>query len=791
MKKKYNDMNVLIDDLERYKLLVDTFNQATWETDASGQVVKDSPSWRTYTGQTYEEWIGYGWLNAVHPDDREYAERQWKEAVTAGRKVNEEFRIKSPDGGWRWTNVLASPIYDHNGNIMKWIGININIHEKKNAEIELLETKEKSEHDHKRLESILDALPSAVVLIEQSTEKFLYINKRALDLYGLNYVGYDLESHLFRVKALKMDGTPYPFEEMPVSYALKYGQEVRNREMIIERADGTQIPIMVSASPLFNTKGQVDSAIVIFEDISELKKTEEALKDSEKKYGQILETSYEGIILVDKKAKIYYFNDSALRICGYNKEELLRRSIFDLLTNESIREGFEFLEKQKSGNSGQYELRGMKKDGSLYWLLINASPFFDKEGNYDGSLLMFSDVTERKEFEQKLIEKEKEYLEILDGTFLGSFIVDFNKKEGYISETWKKRVGLDILSPTEIFVENSKAVHPEDIDFVKSIVSDGIKDQKSKLKFECRIKTVDSGYIWVLEQTKVIYNEEGKPVKSYGTHIDITDRKKVEEELKNNLNIQDQMFSNVSHELRTPLNVLLGAIQLMEKQNSDETEKTKNLLGAMKQNCYRLIRLVNNIIDVSKIDSDNMNKNLKNYNIVALVEEITLSIADFAESKGVKLVFDTDEEEINACVDADFIERIMLNLLSNSLKFTNNGGNINISIHNKKENVLISVKDSGEGIPADKLDIIFSRYGQVSKDLNRRNEGTGIGLHLTKKLVEILGGRISVYSKLNEGTDFIIELPVKPKEETSADQPLFSNLAERIKIELSDIYKMK
>lgn len=121
----------------RHRLMIGGWAQAEWETDAQGVVVADSPSWRAYTGQTVDEWLSYGWLNAIHPDDRAFAERQWREAMAARRVVDAEFRLRAPDGGWRWTNVRAAPLLDAQGNIEKWAGLNIDINARKRAEVEV------------------------------------------------------------------------------------------------------------------------------------------------------------------------------------------------------------------------------------------------------------------------------------------------------------------------------------------------------------------------------------------------------------------------------------------------------------------------------------------------------------------------------------------------------------------------------------------------------------------------------------------------------------------------------
>ena len=190
----------------------------------------------------------------------------------------------------------------------------------------------------------------------------------------------------------------------------------------------------------------------------------------------------------------------------------------------------------------------------------------------------------------------------------------------------------------------------------------------------------------------------------------------------------------------------------------------------MKQNCYRLLRLINNLIDITKIDTGYFHINEINYNIISLIENITLSVADYIENKGMSLIFDTDvEEKIIAC-DPEKIERIILNLLSNAVKFTPCGGNIIVNIEDNIDNICIRVKDTGRGIPAEKLDSIFERFVQVDKSLARDHEGSGIGLSLVKALVELHGGTISVKSKEGNGTEFIIYIPCKLVESEASDK---------------------
>ena len=212
-------------------------------------------------------------------------------------------------------------------------------------------------------------------------------------------------------------------------------------------------------------------------------------------------------------------------------------------------------------------------------------------------------------------------------------------------------------------------------------------------------------------------------------------------------------------------------------------------MTSIKQNCYRLLRLVNNIIDMNKIDYGYYDIELGNYNIVSVVEDITMSVLEYIKNKGIELIFDTDtEEEIIAC-DPDKIERIILNLLSNAIKYTRPDGKIIVNINSDKENVYISVKDTGIGMPKQKLNKIFNRYEQIDNKLTKSFNGSGIGLSLVKSLVEMHKGKITVESKENEGSKFTITLPKKRiNNEHIKNTNLTKSRVKKCNIEFSDIY---
>jgi signal transduction histidine kinase len=267
-------------------------------------------------------------------------------------------------------------------------------------------------------------------------------------------------------------------------------------------------------------------------------------------------------------------------------------------------------------------------------------------------------------------------------------------------------------------------------------------------------------------------------------------------ELESLLKYKDEFFSLVSHEFKTPLTVIISAIQAMEcacKENLPQKVKEYNC--KILQNAYRQLRLVNNLLDITKINSNQMKIEKKNMDIVFLTEAITESVTVYAQQKGVDLFLCSGIPEKIMAIDEPKYERILLNLLSNAIKFTPKDKRVTVKISEKKckgvPNICIEVEDQGVGIPEDKLEYIFERFGRVENSLTRQAEGTGIGLSLVKMLVCKMGGKILVKSKVGEGSTFAVFLPitlVEEKEDNVMEEMRDYRLVQAIKVEFSDVY---
>lgn len=281
----------------------------------------------------------------------------------------------------------------------------------------------------------------------------------------------------------------------------------------------------------------------------------------------------------------------------------------------------------------------------------------------------------------------------------------------------------------------------------------------------------------------------------------LTELKKDKENLTQAVEVEGlktQFFGNMSHEFKTPLNIILSTIQLVMNYmeiNGDMPDKAScsRYLRSIRQNSYRLLKLANNMIDITKIDGDYYQMNIGNYNIVEIVENIVQSLVEYIKDNKRSIIFDTMEEEIITACDPDQIERIILNLLSNAMKFTNYDGNIYVSmeVNDECNKVIIKIGNDGQPISIEDSEKIFERFTQSENLLTRSIEGSGIGLSLVKSLVELHEGVIYVNTEVSKGTEFCIELPIRKlingNEYNVREKTIYSKV-EKFDIEFSDIY---
>ncbi|CEH34058.1 ATPase/histidine kinase/DNA gyrase B/HSP90 domain protein [Romboutsia lituseburensis] len=308
--------------------------------------------------------------------------------------------------------------------------------------------------------------------------------------------------------------------------------------------------------------------------------------------------------------------------------------------------------------------------------------------------------------------------------------------------------------------------------------------EETGVTISCSVQKI---YMGDMKNVVVIFNDITDKIRTKRSLIEY-------EKMKNQEQVRNEFFANISHELRTPLNIFYSTIQLLDLKNKTNPEKFNEIYSSHKQclktNCQRMLRLINNIVDITKIDVGFIKPKFVNSDIVSLVENITLSVVNYAQHKKINIVFDTEiEEQIIKC-DEDMMERAMLNLLSNAIKFTKPNGNVLVNMYKDEKWVHIIVKDDGMGIPLEMQGTIFERFVQNDKSLTRLNEGSGIGLSIVQSAVKLNEGEIYLDSDGKNGTEFEILLPNKKLEGEHLDDRIYKVDVSNIELELSDIYEL-
>ena len=372
--------------------------------------------------------------------------------------------------------------------------------------------------------------------------------------------------------------------------------------------------------------------------------------------------------------------------------------------------------------------------------------------------------------------------------------------------------GIIISHKHKIMFVNNKVLKLFKLDSEVNIINKNISDliyKEDREKYDKTIKSIDKNEKKEsVIHTRFSYNNvmfEAQEIRFYETvHqktfqvsiIDSIEDKIKLEDAKRELQLRDVMektrdevLSNISHEFKTPVNVIYSTVQIQDLNlQKEDYDKILEFNKLIKQNCNRLIRLINNFIDSTKLENNKVEIHKKRVNIVSITEDITMSVINFAKRQKIDVVFDAEQEELYCDIDIDQMERIMLNILSNAIKYNKPNGNIDVIVKDRKEKVYIDVIDSGIGIPKDRINTIFDRFERMENKNAVIKEGSGIGLSIVKKLVDALDGEINIESEVDKGTT--VRLIFKKSKNQNGIEEVYDisqHLEEKVNLEMSDI----
>ena len=383
--------------------------------------------------------------------------------------------------------------------------------------------------------------------------------------------------------------------------------------------------------------------------------------------------------------------------------------------------------------------------------------------------------------------KEEIYRNIIKNSKIAYLIIDCKKNYH------NKYTSIEVIEQSEEFEKVFKILTKSNIldsDITELIINNWINKKFKENKFNEFVEEIKNKGEKKLQYTSDV-NGKNTVVNIYYLNEYFILIFNMDYDLEDN-KLKLDFFVNISHELRTPVNLISSTIQLIKLNLKNLSKEDENIISKyidiMESNSMRLIRLINNLIDSTKIDAGFVKFTPINADIIKFIEDVCDSVVDYVDFNKMNLIFDTDREEEIVLFDPDIIERILLNLLSNAVKFNKVDGTIYVNLYTKDDEIRITVRDEGIGIPKEKLSSIFKRFEQIQTKNKIEKQGSGIGLYLVKSLVTLHGGNIKVESKVNEGSKFIVTIPKKVLEngeELVIDEKEKAN--RKVNIEFSDI----
>ncbi len=503
-------------------------------------------------------------------------------------------------------------------------------------------------------------------------------------------------------------------------------------------------------------------------DITDRKIAEQILQESEERFRILADTAPVMIGIAGNDGLCNYFNKQWLDFTGRTLEEEVGSGWTEGIHPEDLQGCFDiYLKAFQARENFQMEYRLKRADGVYCWILDNGTPRFTETGEFYGYICSCIDITHHKRIEQALQESDERFRTIADCSPVMIGVGDKLGRSIYFNKPWIEFTGRK--QENEVTLSWLEQVYPDDQDTVKKTYLTALNVQQ-KLSMEYRLKRFDGEYRWVLATGAPRLTPDGNFAGYIGSWVDITERKNMETQLqqaKEDAEIanqkKSQFLANMSHEFRTPLNAIIGFSEMLENGyagvlNKKQSKYVQNVIFSG----HHLLDMVNDILDVSKIEAGAFKLTLQEIEIHTLINSIEALIKELAAQKNVFLSFYVDSSIGLIQADPSRLRQILLNLLSNAIKFNRPEGEVKLQIEKSADQkwLICTIEDTGIGIPADKLPELFSEFYQVDNSFSRQAEGTGLGLALTKRLIELHGGEIHVTSEENKGSIFSFKLPL-------------------------------
>jgi len=715
----------------RYRSLVDASSQIVWSGNAAGLQMGTVPEWQAFTGQSDEEVLGFGWADAIHPDDRERTVKEWQSSIRTGNTFVVEHRLRRFDGVYRQMTVRAVPVRDDSGEIVEWVGAHTDVTDRKLAEDE-------SRLARERLQDVLDSITDGLCVIDRDW-RYTYFNESGARLVGLrsdDIVGKRL-GDIF-------------IENKSNAFGRAYLRASQTGEALhLEEFYGPPLNKWFEGNCYPSQHGLT----VYFRDITERKRTEKALRDSESRFRKLFDSNLMGICIPDRFGAFKEGNDELLRITGYTRADLEAGLVrWDTMTPPEYAEidAAHIAEAARVGSCTPYEKEYIRKDGSRVPILCG---YVLLEGSQDEYLGFVFDLTRQREAEAGLRDREQRFRLLAEGLPELVWITDPVGSLTYLNNRFLSYCGISEEAMPGF--DWQTILHPEEIERVNRAWAHSVRTGEPYL-IELRMRCHDGSFRYFLARALPLLNAEGGVERWVGSCADIHDQKMAEEALRRSekLAATGRLAASIAHEINNPLSSVINALYLA-LHDSSLTPEVRTLLTTADEELARVAQITTQTLRFHR-----QSKAAAWADLSEVMESVINLFRRRFLARQIEIVSECAGGALVRCLE-DELRQVFANLVSNALDAIADFGRLRIRVRNASADgvcgVRVTVADTGCGIPREIRQRIFEPFFSTKDET-----GIGLGLWVSEGILRKHAARMSVRSRTEgdrHGTVFSLFFP--------------------------------
>jgi PAS domain S-box-containing protein len=700
-----------------------------------------NPLFARLVGTDQASLIGTGFRSLFTPETREQGVDAWSQLLTGEiATYQQERRLARPAEGVEWVLIATSAVRDANDTFLYAVRTATDITERKRVEAEIRESEA-------QFRSLFEAASSGIVLID--AERAIFRVNPAMEAF-LGYTTDELiGTHMSRYFSPGDASAPGSTE---VSDVLRGQSERYTHETLYRRKDGTEVWGASIVSPVRGANGEVEFGLIILNDVTEQRRQAEEIANREAWFRAVFESGPFGLALIDEETRVIDANRQLELMFGYSRRDFVGKRMVEFNDPTYQRLHSRGTERLVAGETDQMTVprRFARSDGTGFPAIVSTSAVRHPDGTFNFGVRAIQDITAQVQAQADLSESEARFRAMFESAPLGfaivddrdTLITDMNAELGILfgyerEEMIGHRLGEFRAEPLEnLGREESQALASGAVD---------------RLDNERLYRRKDGTQFDALVNTAAVRDDEGRYLYSVRTVQDITARKEIDRG-------KDEFIAMTSHELRTPVTAMHAAVTLVAQGVfGPMPEKAQAMLDIAASNSDRLVALVNDLIDLERMNLGKVDITPSDVNVGELALQASDLVRPLADASGVTIVVDPVESTISA--DPGRILQTLQNLLGNAIKFSPVSAQVTLMVADLGPTVEFRVIDQGKGIPADQLQMIFERFQQVESSDARGAGGTGLGLAIAKAIVERHRGRIWAESELGVGSTFVVQLP--------------------------------